>query len=99
MAVVGITDLAMPSIEGLWLEISLPNSRGFFIGLFFWSSASSNCHNRAFMPKFDEMLDLAVEQGREVIISGDMNCVLFSGKGHCKQLKSVLRAQYFNREF
>ena len=46
------------------------------------------------------MLDLAAEGGREVIITGDFNCDFLSARAassYCKQLKSILRAQYFTQ--
>ncbi|CAB3991987.1 Hypothetical predicted protein [Paramuricea clavata] len=100
LAVVKRTDLETVDVEGLWLEISLPKSHGFLVGVFYRPPDSSDYHDCEFMPKFDAMLDLAIEQGREVIITGDFNCDFLPVKAttsYCKQLKSILRVQYFSQ--
>ena len=100
VAVVRRTDLETPNVEGLWLEINLPNSRGFLVGLFYRPPDSSSYHDNEFMSTFDGMLDLAVEEGREVIITGDFNCDFLPKRAttsYCKQFKSILRTQYFSQ--
>lgn len=69
--------LKSPCVEGLWLEVNLPKARGFLVGVFYRPPDSSPYHDMEFMAKFVGMLDLAVEQEREVIVTGDFNCDFF----------------------
>jgi exonuclease III len=98
--VVRRADLETPSVEGMWLEISLPKVRGFLVGIFYTPPDSSAYHDKDFMLKLNDMLDMALEQDREVIITGDFNCDFMAKRevsSECKWLKHILRTQYFSQ--
>ncbi len=89
--VVRRADLETPSVEGMWLEISLPKARGFLVGIFYRPPDSSAYHDKDFMLKLDDMLDMALEQDREVIITGDFNCDFMAKRevDECRWLKHI----------
>ena len=41
--------LGVPDVEGLWLEIKMPNSRGFLVGTFYRPPSSSKYHDKYFI--------------------------------------------------
>lgn len=91
-------DLEIDDIEGIWLEITLPKSRAFLVGTFYRPPNSSNHHNKDFMKKMDNILELAVAEGREIILNGDFNCDLMinhKSNHESKQLKTIFRIQHF----
>ena len=61
-------DLEDANVEGLWLEISLPKSRGFLVGAFYRPPNSSNYYDKDFMTKLDRTLDLATALGKEFLL-------------------------------
>ena len=87
-------DLELSSVEALWLEVSLPNSRGFLVGTFYRPDRTSKYYDQEFMTKLNIMLDLVLAQGKEVILTGDFNCCFMSNSRNnsdCNQLKSLFR--------
>ena len=42
-------DLEVDSVEGLWLEIAMPKSRGFLVGSFYRPDRSSKYYDEDFM--------------------------------------------------
>ncbi|CAB3997083.1 Hypothetical predicted protein [Paramuricea clavata] len=91
-------DLGNVDVEGLWLEISLPKSRGFLVGTFYPNS--SNHHDKDFMFKLNNSLDIASAQGKEVLITGDLNVDLLAKRAvipECKQLRSLLKCLQFKQ--
>ena len=87
-------DLELSSVEALWLEVSLPNSRGFLVGTFYRPDRTSKYYDHEFMTKLNNMLDLVLAQGKEVILTGDFNCCFMSNSRNnsdCNQLKSLCR--------
>ena len=67
----------MKGVEGLWLELFLPKSRGVLIGTFYRSPSTSKHHDSDFMSKLEVELSTATATDKEVIILGDFNCDLF----------------------
>ena len=59
ISVIRRTDLEIEGVEGLWLEIILPKSRGFLVGTFYRPPDSSKYHDKDFLPKLDSVLDAA----------------------------------------
>ena len=75
----------------------MPKSRGFLVGTFYRPDRTSKYYNKDFMVKLNNMLDIVVAQGKEIILLGDLNCGFMPGKRNdsdCKQLKSLFR--YFD---
>ena len=86
--------------EDLWLEIYLPKSCGFLVGTFYRPPHSSNHHNKDFMFKLNNSLDIASAQGKEVLITGDLNVDLLAKRAvipECKQLRSLLKCLQFKQ--
>ena len=93
-------DLEMEEVEGLWLELFLPKSRGVLIGTFYRPPNTSKYHDSDFMSKLEVELSTATSTDKEVIILGDFNCDLLptrSVNAECKQLKSLLKFMNFNQ--
>ena len=68
-------------MEALWLEMSLPKSRGFLVGTFYRPDCSSKYYDKDFMVKLNIVLDTAVTEGKELIILGDFN---FTNRLDCR---------------
>ena len=86
--------LGISSVEALWLEISLPKSRGFLVETFLRADCSSKYNDKDFMVKLNNMLDIIVAQRKELILLGVFNCCLISSTRNntdCHQLKSLFR--------
>ena len=62
------SDLDDTSVEGLWLEFLIPNSRGVLVGTFYRPPNSSRFYDKDFMSKFDDILDIVGIQGQEIIV-------------------------------
>ena len=93
LSVIRREDLEDPNLEGLWLEITLPKSRGFLLGLYYRPPDSSDYLDGDFMARFTDVAELASSEGKEILLVGDFNCD-FSAKrltSGCKQLKSLFR--------
>ena len=93
LSVIRREDLEDPNLEGLWLEITLPKSRGFLLGLYYRPPDSSDYLDGDFMACFTDVAELASSEGKEILLVGDFNCD-FSAKrltSGCKQLKSLFR--------
>ena len=69
-------DLEVDSVEGLWLEIAMPKSRGFLVGSFYRPDRSSKYYDEDFMAKLNCILDTATADGKEILLFGDFNCCL-----------------------
>ena len=69
-------DLEMEGVEGLWLELFLPKSRGVLIGTFYRPPNTSKYHDSDFMSKLEVEISTATSTDKEVIILGDFNCDL-----------------------
>ena len=99
LSVIRREDLEDPNLEGLWLEITLPKSRGFLLGLYYRPPDSSDYLDGDFMARFTDVAELASSEGKEILLVGDFNCD-FSAKrltSGCKQLKSLFRTLSFTQ--
>ena len=97
LSVIRREDLEDPNLEGLWLEITLPKSRGFLLGLYYRPPDSSDYLDGDFMARFTDVAELTSSEGKEILLVGDFNCD-FSAKrltSGCKQLKSLFRTLSF----
>ena len=94
------TDLEIEGVEGLWLEIILPKSRGFLVGTFYRPPDSSKYDDKDFLPKLDSVLDAATVLGKEVVLTGYFNYDLLPAKSKtqdCKQLKNLFKVFNFKQ--
>ena len=88
-------DLEDSTVEGLWLEISLPKTHGFLIGTFYRPPNSSKYHDKDFMVKLESILYKATSEDKKLFILGDFNCdflIKRSSIAECKQLKSLFKS-------
>ena len=69
-------NLEESTIEGLWVEVCPPKSRSFLVGTFYKPATSSNHAVKDFMAIFEICLRHATAMGKEVIITGHLNCNL-----------------------
>lgn len=87
-------DLEIDTVEALWLEVSLPKSRGFLVGTFYRPDCSSKYYDKDFMVKFNNMLDIAAAENKELIVLGDFNCCFMPNKRKstdCEKLKALFK--------
>ena len=94
MSVLRRTDLETADIEGLWLEVLIAKTRSILLGTLYNPPNSSQYHDAEFVAKFQDILEMATVQGKEVIFMGDLNCNLLAKESipaECKQLKFLFR--------
>ena len=87
-------DLEDSRIEGLWVEIFPSKSHSFLIGTFYRPSRSAGYAVQDFMPILESCLQRAAAKGKEVTVTGDLNCDLLAKQTslkECKQLKVMLK--------
>lgn len=86
-------DLEWPTIESFWIEVCLPKSHSFLVGVFYRPPATSNHAVKDFMSTFGNSLQQAAVRGKKVITLGDLNCDLLVKRNNtsmeCKQLKGL----------
>ena len=83
-------------LKGLWVEIFPPKSHSFLIGTFYRPPTSSDYAVQNFMPILESCLQRAAAKGKEVIVTGDLNCDLLAKQTslkECKQLKVMLKTE------
>ena len=95
-------DLEIDGVEGLWLELFLPKSRGILIGTLYRPPNSSRFNDKEFISKFEIMLDTATADGKEIILLGDFNYDFLRstpGSDACsiKRLKLLFRLLNFRQ--
>ena len=66
-------DLEIESIEAIWVEITMPCSRGLLVAHFYRPPDGSQYLDPDFLPKFQDMMSTATSEGKEIIILGDFN--------------------------
>ena len=77
-------DLEKPELEAIWIELIQPHSDGF------------DFLDEEFMSSFENVLEVANAEKKEVIIMGDLNCNFSPGarcQGETKKLKSILQSK------
>ena len=95
-------DLEVDGVEGLWLELLHPKSRGILIGTFYRPPNSSRFNDKEFILKFETMLDTGTADVKEIILLGDFNYDFLRstpGSDACsfKQLKLLFRVLNFKQ--
>ena len=90
-------DLELSDIESLWVEVHFPQSSGFLVGVFYQPPESSWYYRDAFMDYFEDSVEKAMSNHKEVILLGDFNCNLVrtSLSDNGKRLISTLRSLGF----
>ncbi len=83
-------DLQTDGIEALWLEVFFEKSKSILLCTLYWPPNSSKHLTNNFEPKFDDMVSTAVSDGKEVIITGDLNCDYLLPSKH-KTIKNCLK--------
>ena len=63
------TDLFIPGIESLWVEMSIPNGGPYFIGTMYRPPSTRN----EYYEKMIENIELAASNNKEIILLGDLN--------------------------
>ena len=100
LSVVRRDDLEMDGVEGLWVELFLPKSRGILLGTFY-SPPNSSCYfDKEFVSKFEVMLDIATAEEKEVILLGDFNFDFLpsvSKTDACKRLNLLFKLLNFKQ--
>ena len=82
-------DLEQKDVECIWIEILFPRSKGFLVGIIYHPRDSSRHLPNDFGEKFESMLMNMATEGKECIITGDMNCNYSNNSDH-KELKSII---------
>ena len=100
LSVVRRDDLEMDGVEGLWVELFLPKSRGILLGTFYRPPNSSRYFDKEFVSKFEVMLDIATAEEKEVILLGDFNFDFLpsvSKTDACKRLNLLFKLLHFKQ--
>ena len=92
-------ELEVDSVEGLWLEIAMPKSRGFLVGSFYRPDRSFKDYDEDFMAKLNCILDTATADDKEILLFGNFNCCFMSAhrNSECKQLKTLFKSLNFKQ--
>lgn len=78
--------------ESVWVEINIPKSKGLLIGTYYRAPSESVSQPEGnFMDLFNENLDIASSEFKEIIITGDFNCDFLTSKpnSETKKLKNI----------
>ena len=89
-------DLEKPELEAIWIELIQPHSKGILLGTFYRPPDGSDFLDAEFMSSFENVLEVANAEKKEVIIMGDLNCNFSPGarcQGKTKKLKSILQSK------
>ena len=76
------------------LELIQPHSKGILLETFYRPPDGSDILDAEFMSSFENVLEVANAEMKEVIIMGDLNCNFSPGarcQGETKKLKSILQ--------
>ena len=85
-------DLEKPELEAIWIELIQPHSKGILLGTLYRPPDGSDFLDAEFMSSFENVLEVADAEKKEVIITGDLNCNFSPGarcQGETKKLKSI----------
>ena len=94
LPIVRRTDLEQCDIESIWLEVTMPRSRGFLVGSYYRPPSSSKHNNSDFMNALSDTIEILATESKEVILIGDFNCdfsAVRSSQSECKQLKCLFK--------
>ena len=87
-------DLEIESIEAIWVEITMPCSRGLLVAHFYRPPDGSQYLDPDFLPKFRDMMSTATSEGKEIIILGDFNTD-YNNNQKSKEFKESLKGLGF----
>ena len=88
-------DLEKPDLEAFWVELIQPHSKGILLGTFYRPPDGSDFLDVEFMSSFENILEVAYAEMKEVIIMGDLNCNFLPSarcQGETRKLKSILQS-------
>ncbi|CAB4019684.1 Hypothetical predicted protein [Paramuricea clavata] len=83
-------DLEIDGVEAIWVEVFIVNSKSILICIVYKPPDSSLYLDKNFNSKFDNMLDIAINENKEVILAGDLNCDYLAPTDH-RELKDVFK--------
>ena len=81
-------DLEMEGVESLWIEIFQKNSRSILVCFLYRPPDTSKYLDESFEEKFDGMISTSVNENKETIVLGDINCDYLKRSSH-PGIKSV----------
>ena len=84
------TDLERDGIECIWIELFLEKSRSILICIIYKPPDSSKHIDKNFITIFEDMLSTSVNQNKETIIAGDLNCNYLVANDH-KDIKDIIK--------
>ena len=84
-------DLEDVSLDFLWVEIFIKNSKSILVSSAYRPPDSSKYHNRKFSEKLDNMLSTVQNENKEIIISGDLNCNYGIANDHI-EIKDIVKS-------
>ena len=84
------SDLEKPSVEALWIEIFLQKSNSILLCIIYRPPDSSKHLDANFENNFEEMISLVIEENKETIVVGDLNCNYLNNADH-KSIKQILQ--------
>ena len=89
-------DLEKPELEAIWIELIQPHSsKGILLGTLYRPPDGSDFLDAEFTSSFENVLEVANAEKKEVNIMGDLNCNFSPGarcQGEAKKLKSILQS-------
>ena len=88
-------DLEKPELQAIWIELIQPHSKGILLGTFYRPPDGSDFLDAEFMSSFENVLEVANAEKKEVIIMGDLNCNFLPAarcQGETKKLKGILQS-------
>lgn len=89
-------DLEVDNIECIWVEIFFVSSKSILICIAYKPPESSTYLDNNFATKFNEMLEVGVNENKETIIAGDLNCNYLI-KNDQREIKDALRLNGFKQ--
>ena len=88
-------DLESSSVESIWIELSIRKSRSILLGTIYRPPVGSQYLKAGFNSEFEESLDSALAEEKEIILMGDLNANYLSRQkcdGLSKDLKALIKS-------
>ena len=79
-----------PSVEALWVEIFFQKSNYILLCIICRPPGSSKHLDANFENNFEELISLVIEENKETIVVGDLNCKYLNNADH-KSIKQILQ--------
>ena len=89
-------DLEVNGIECLWIEIMIKKSKPILLSIIYRPPDTSKYLDSEFETKFEQILNLVLAEGKEVILTGDLNCN-YQKRADNKALKDIIRLNGFDQ--